>query len=36
MEAALTRTTDWYLETYPETQEIYDELAALVQADNAA
>lgn len=36
LEAALTRTTDWYLETYPETQEIYDELAALVQADNAA
>lgn len=33
LEAALASTTDWYLETYPETQEIYDELAALAQAD---
>ena len=36
LESALSQVTDWYLETYPETQEIYDELVALVEADNAA
>lgn len=36
LESALAQVTDWYLETYPETQEIYDELVTLVEADNAA
>lgn len=36
LEDTLSTVTSWYLETYPETREIYDELAALVEADNAA
>lgn len=36
LKEALSATTSWYLKTYPEAKEIYDELVALVEADNAA
>ncbi|MCI8992537.1 MAG: TRAP transporter substrate-binding protein [Eubacterium sp.] len=33
LKSRLQSITDWYLESYPEYQPVYDELAALIEAD---